>query len=120
LNNYLEIPFLIEFSTVPEKTSSGPRFFINSGITTCFLTRSKIWTQATAEYGKALDYDKKKEDWNDVNHTDFGFIVGIGCYFKEGLSLGLEYEKGIKSVSSVGWDLKNVVFSVKIGYYFKW
>jgi hypothetical protein len=121
ISDYLEIPLIIELSTVAKKNSSDPRFFINGGITAGFLSRSKIWTEAGGEYGRAgIAYDQKKEDWNEVNHTDFGYIIGIGCYFKDGLCFGVDYEKGLRSVSSAGWDFKNQVFSVKLGYYFLW
>lgn len=119
--NYLEAPFLIELSTVPGRNSSSARFFINGGITAGLLMKSKIWTELGASFGDGgVEYEQVMEDWKDVNSLDYGYMVGIGCYFKSGLSLAIDYAEGLRTVSSEGWDFKNQVFSIKIGYYFQW
>jgi hypothetical protein len=114
--SYIEIPLLAEFS-VPIDISN--KFYLNGGISPAFKVASKIVSKAwnTNAIPGQDDTETDTEDWNDVNDLDVGYTIGCGIKGQT-TYLGLQYRKGLKSVSTAGWDFKNQTFTILIGFFF--
>ncbi len=114
--NYIEVPFLAEISTPIDKYA---KLYLEGGISPAFKVTSMIISKAWKinSYPGQSDTATQKEDWNDVGKIDLGYTVG--CGFKgQTTYLGVQYEKGLKSVSTTGWNFKNESITVLLGFFF--
>ncbi|MFH1050410.1 MAG: porin family protein [bacterium] len=113
---YIEIPTLIEFSTI---TNRNTHFYINGGISPSYKVNSKIVTTVwIIDYTPSVeDEETEKKSWPDVNKFDLGYIIGGGIKDQD-IYLGIQYEKGLKNISTAGWDFKNQTFTILMGVYF--
>jgi hypothetical protein len=114
--NYIEIPFLLEVSTPVDRIS---RFYLNGGIAPAFKVTSSIISKAwnINSYPGQSDTQHQTEKWKEVNNIDLGYIIGCGIKGQT-TYMGIQYGKGLKSVSTTGWDFKNQTITVLLGFYF--
>ncbi|MBD0823035.1 porin family protein [Aestuariibaculum marinum] len=105
--SYINIPILIGFQ-VSERI--------------CFVTGPQLGVllSAKGESEGQLDQDIK----SFFNDTDLSLSAGLSYKFLSGLNLSVRYNLGLKNIVNSNLDsfrgeLKNRVFQVALGYYFK-
>lgn len=98
---YVNIPVMAKFYVANS-------FSLEAGPQIGFLTSAK---------GKIESIEVDTKD--SFKSVDFGLNLGAGYDFTEKLSAGLRYNLGLSNIADIeGYDVKNGVFSVSLGYKF--
>lgn len=102
---YINIPVMAKYYVAKS-------FSLEAGPQIGFLTSAKAKLEAG---GESVEVDTK----DSYSSIDFGVNFGAGYDFTEKISAGLRYNLGLANIADIeGYDVKNGVFSVSVGYKF--
>jgi hypothetical protein len=107
--DYIEIPFLLKFST----NSSRDRISFYAGPAYSILMSSKLMVKVSME-GES---DSDTEDFSEFDENDFGFIGGAAIEMFSGVVIGARYYHGIKALASDS-ELYNKAITGYLGFIF--
>lgn len=107
--NYIQVPVLIKISPLSKKMA--PTFTAFAGPYLGFETGSIIKLKVSYEGESESD----KMDFEDIESTDLGVIVGAGLMFSSGLQFNVQYQKGLSKVIPDA-DVYNSVYMATLGF----
>jgi len=110
-SSYLDFPLLIKLSKV--SSSSSPCFCVFAGPYFGLQLSSKMAIKVSMEG----DSETEEEDFDDLESSDFGYIIGAGLELVSGVSANVRYQQGMKKVIE-DMDIFNRVITAQIGFSF--
>jgi len=97
---YVDVPVLLDFSPA---TTSATRFHVFTGPQISFNTKAEVGTD-----GEWVEIE------DEVKSTDLGWVLGVGVSSGR-FNADVSYALGLSNIAKEGNEVKNRVFSVKVG-----
>ncbi|MFT2009245.1 porin family protein [Pontibacter sp. 13R65] len=110
--NYIQLPLLVKLRAGGLFVEAGPYgsylVSVNSDVSRIDLS--------TAGSASPVILGQQGFDRSEFQSFDYGYAIGGGLAFDNGVFLGLRHTGGLRSFSSQGLNMRNSVFQLSIGY----
>ncbi len=131
--NYVDIPILVKINTSALFFEFGPQIglLVNSKIKSDYKVKNDATGDVLTQYSGDTDkdaiigYSKVSNSTGGIPNFDIGLIAGVGYNITSGLSFGIRYNAGLKTLvdtkSTPAGDeprLYNNAFQAQLGYMF--